>query len=396
MTFETNGLLLFGGLLLLGHTGAALAARTRRVPGITGMLIVGFIAGPSVLGLVDAAMLAEARVFVDVALGLILFQLGLLLDVREFRAQRIAWLSALVESLATFVLVFGALTLVGVDRLTAGLAAAVGVSSSPAVLLMVVRELNASGPVTALALKLVAFNNVMAFLLFTALLPVLHLEQRASLLTAIGTPLAILVGSVLLGALLGLALIHAARRLVPSGTDAFPLVVAFVLLALGVAKALSLSPLLGLLAMGLAVRNLDREDHLREVPFGRGGELFFLILFVFAGANLHVEHLVHALLPALVFVAARFTAKTAAVATVTRLHGFTVQQGTLTGFALLPMAGMAIGLVQSAEALYPEFAVPLSALVLGAVAILETLGPLATEFALKRVGEVDAEVAVRH
>jgi Kef-type K+ transport system membrane component KefB len=263
MTFETNGLLLFGGLLLLlGHTGAALAARTRRVPGITGMLIVGFIAGPSVLGLVDAAMLAEARVFVDVALGL--------------------------------------------------------------------------------------------------------------------------------------ALIHAARRLVPSGSDAVPLVVAFLLLALGVAKALSLSPLLGLLAMGLAVRNLDHQDHLREVQFGRGGELFFLILFVFAGANLHVEHLVHALVPALVFVAARFTAKTVAVATVTRLHGFTVQQGTLTGFALLPMAGMAIGLVQSAEALYPAFVVPLSALVLGAVAILETLGPVATEFVLKQVGEVDAGAAVRH
>ncbi len=396
MTFTSNGLLLFGGLLLLGFTGAALAARSRRVPGITGMLAVGFIAGPSVLGLVDRPMLGEARVFVDIALGLILFQLGLLLDVRDFLRQRLVWLSAAAESALTFLLVFAALAAIGVDRLNAGLAAAVAVSSSPAVLLMVVRELNASGPVTALSLKLVAFNNVMAFLLFTALLPILHFEQQAGLLASVGKPLLILGGSAVLGTVLGMLLIQFAQRLLKPGAEPFSLVVAVVLLALGLSKALDLSPLLGLLAMGLAVRNLDSPEHLRDVQFGRGGELFFLILFVFAGANLHVDHLLHALLPALVFVAARFAAKTLAVATVTRLHGFSARNSVLTGFTLLPMAGMAIGLVQSTEALYPEFATTLSALVLGAVAILETIGPVATEFALKQVGEVDADAAVKH
>ena len=396
MTFESNGLLLFGGLLLLGFIGAALAARTGRVPGITGMLLVGLLFGPSALGLIDQDMLVEARVFVDVALGLILFQLGLLLDVRDFRRDRMVWLSAAVESTLTFVLVGGALALIGISHLTAGLSAAVAVSSSPAVLLMVVRELDASGPVTTLALRLVAFNNVMAFLLFTALLPVLHYEQNAGLLAAIGRPLLILAGSAVLGLALGMVLIQLTRRLLKRGGDAFPLVVAIVLIGLGVAKSLGLSPLLGLLAMGLAVRNLDSPEHLREMQFGRGGELFFLILFVFAGANLHVDHLLHALVPVLVFVAARMVAKVLAVATIARVHGVSAGDGALAGLTLVPMAGMAIGLVQSTELLYPVFAAPLSAIVLGAVAVLETIGPVATEFALKRVGEVDAAAAVKH
>lgn len=396
MTLETNGLLLFGGLLLLGFTGAALAARTKRVPGITGMLVVGFIAGPSVLGLVDRPMLSEARIFVDVALGLILFQLGLMLDVRDFLRERVVWLTAAAESVATFLIVFAALATIGIGRLNAGLAAAVAVSSSPAVLLLVVRELNASGPVTALSLKLVAFNNVMAFLLFSSLLPILHYEQQAGLIDSIGRPLLILAGSALLGLVLGYAMIQFAKRLLKPGAEPFSLVVAVVLLALGLAKALALSPLLGLLAMGLAVRNLDSQEHLQDVQFGRGGELFFLILFVFAGANLHVDHLMNALVPVLVFITARFAAKSLAVATVTRLNGFPIRSSALAGFTLLPMAGMAIGLVQSTEALYPEFATTLSALVLGAVAILETIGPVATEFALKQVGEVEAGASVSH
>jgi hypothetical protein len=37
--------------------------------------------------------------------------------------------------------------------------------------------------------------------------------------------------------------------------------------------------------------------------------------------------------------------------------------------------------------LYPEFGAKLSAVVLSAVAILELIGPLATQFALKQAGE---------
>ena len=114
------------------------------------------------------------------------------------------------------------------------------------------------------------------------------------------------------------------------------------------------------------------------------------------GANLHLDHLYHAVLPVLAFVLARAAAKWLACFLVLRGHGLAKLPSATTGLTLVPMAGMAIGLVQSTEALYPEFAAPLSAIVLGAVAVLETVGPISTEWALKRAGEVPAGAQLRH
>lgn len=394
--FESNNLLLFGVLVVAGLVGASLASRTGKIPGITGILLVGVLLGPSGLGLLTPAMLGNARAFVDVSLGLILFQLGLLLDVRELRANRAVMAVAALEALLTFVAIFVALQLFTVPPLQAALAAAVGVSSSPAVLLMVCRELDAKGPVTDLARKLVAINNVAAFLLFTAILPLLHYTQgQASALTIV-KPLMQLAGSAALAWGMAWTLIWLAHRLVKPGQDSFPLVVGFVLLTLGLTKLLDLSPLLTLLALGLFVRNLETHEGLKQVQFGRGGELFFVILFVVAGANLHLSDLVTSGLAAVAFVGARYLGKQATLTFGAKALGLRQGQSFATGLTLLPMAGLAIGLTQSTQDLYPEFGGQLAAIVLAAVAILETIGPIATEIGLKRAGEVASDAKVEH
>lgn len=394
--FESNNLLLFGVLVVAGLVGASLASRTGKVPGITGILLVGLLLGPSGLGLLTPAMLNNARAFVDVSLGLILFQLGLLLDVRELRTNRPVMAVAALEAVLTFSAIFVALQLFTVPPLRAALAAAVGISSSPAVLLMVCRELDAKGPVTDLARKLVAINNVTAFLLFTMLLPFLHYAQgQASPLTLV-KPLVQLAGSAALAWGMAWALIWLAHRLVKPGADSFTLVVGFVLLTLGLTKLLDLSPLLTLLALGLLVRNLETHEGLKQVQFGRGGELFFVILFVVAGANLHLTDLFASGVAALAFVSARYLGKQTTLTLGAKALRLRHGQSFATGLTLLPMAGLAIGLTQSTQDLYPEFGGQLAAIVLAAVAILETIGPIATEIGLKRAGEVADDAKMEH
>ncbi len=48
-------------------------------------------------------------------------------------------------------------------------------------------------------------------------------------------------------------------------------------------------------------------------------------------------------------------------------------------------------MVWDTAALFPAFGTELAAVVLSAVAILELVGPLATQFALRRAGEASAE-----
>lgn len=394
---EFNQFLLFGLVLLVGIAGGQLAHRTGYLPRITGFMICGLILGPSVLNLLNVELLADARIFIDLALGLILFQLGMHLDLGKLRQDHSILVTSLLECTLSFALIYFALTAIGISPIYASLAGAAGISVSPAVVLLVVRELDAQGPVTERALTLVALNNTVAFFTFTLILPTLHAGQNAQLTTIVWQPLYMVAGSILLAYLLGQLTVRMARFVGKNQAAQFALLVGVVVAAIGVAKVLALSTLLTLLVLGIVAKNIDRNKDLLAVEFGHGGEIFFVILFVISGASLHLNELVTAGGAALVFVVARFAGKTGAMFLVSRYwSGFTANQSAMLGMTMLPMAGLAIGIVNTTSGMYPEFGAQLGSIILAAIAILETIGPIATEFALKRSGEVAVESKVGH
>ena len=85
------------------------------------------------------------------------------------------------------------------------------------------------------------------------------------------------------------------------------------MLTLGLAQAFKVSGLFAGLALGIACRWLQGRTRLTRVEFGGGGDVFFVILFVFAGANLHLREALQYAPMALAFVAARIVAKLGAV-----------------------------------------------------------------------------------
>ena len=181
--FAANPLLLFGFLLLAGVIGGEVVQRVLAVPQIVGYVLIGLLLGAGGLGVLDTGLVKEAWTFVELALGLILFELGRRLDITWLR--RDAWLAAtaVLESALTFWLLFLVLTLLGVGPLHAAVAAAIGISTSPAVVLVVAQDLRAEGQVTERALNLAAINSVISFVVVTVLLaaaldaPATHLPQ---------------------------------------------------------------------------------------------------------------------------------------------------------------------------------------------------------------------------
>src|SRR5262245_14652564 len=107
--FESSPLLLFGLLLLAGLAGGELVKRWLGLPRVMGYVLAGLAMGASGTEILDEKLIQEAWIFVDIALGLILFELGRRLDIGWFR--RDPWLAAtgLLESALSFVLVLGAL-----------------------------------------------------------------------------------------------------------------------------------------------------------------------------------------------------------------------------------------------------------------------------------------------
>ncbi|MEO8124143.1 MAG: cation:proton antiporter [Burkholderiales bacterium] len=385
---EMNVLLVFGVLLAFGTLGGLLAARVRWLPTITGFMALGLIVGPSGIGLLSKESLDSARVLVDIALGLILFQLGVTLHPWIALRNRALVVTSLVEGGATFGVILALMLWIGSPPMVAVLAAAIAVSSSPAVLMHVAHELHAEGPTVDAAETLVAMNNVLAFVLFSLALPFALRDSRVGLETALLLPAYQAFGAIAVS--VGVAWVvtriaHLTRA--DEHHFRFALVVGAVMLSLGLADALKVSSLFASLTLGIACRWLQGGSRLTRVEFGGGADVFFIILFVFAGANLHVHEMIKYAPVAIAFVLARSLAKSASVYGCGLAFGHPHRQSVSAALLLLPMAGLAIGLVQTTSGLLPELGVQVSTLVLAAVALFETIGPPIAAFALRLSGD---------
>lgn len=73
MRGQFNNLIVFGLLVIAGVLGGRFAQRIRYLPRITGFILAGVLLGPDGLGALSAELLDNAGVFVDIALGLLLY-----------------------------------------------------------------------------------------------------------------------------------------------------------------------------------------------------------------------------------------------------------------------------------------------------------------------------------
>jgi Kef-type K+ transport system membrane component KefB len=287
------------------------------------------------------------------------------------------------------------LTLLHVQWLHAAIAAAIGVATGASVLLVTIHDQRADGPLTDRAVNLTALNNVFAVVAVTMLLAFLHLEYRPGVTILLLQPLYLLLGSTLLGYMASLALVLLARWLGKREDLQFILLVAMVLLTVGVAKALQLSMLISLLALGVMARNRDRGRDLLPVEFGPTAQVLFVVLFVITGAAVTLGDLASGVGIALAYVFARFAGKLLGVVLFSRRSGLPIRKAGLLGLMLMPMSATAVAMVEATARYYPQFGERLAAVVLGAVLILDLTAPLATQLAFRAAGETHPDTRWR-
>src|SRR3990172_10020721 len=106
LPLDMTPLLVFGLMLIIGVIGGYAAHRLSWLPSITGFMAVGFLFGPSGIGLLSYETMAGSQILIDIALALILYHLGLSLDIKLLWRSPGLLLTSLLESTATFVLVY--------------------------------------------------------------------------------------------------------------------------------------------------------------------------------------------------------------------------------------------------------------------------------------------------
>jgi Kef-type K+ transport system membrane component KefB len=390
MTDTAKILLTLGALLFLGFVTDSLGRRTK-LPRVTLLLLFGILVGPSGLDLLPDFGRAWFPVVSNMALVMVGFLLGgkLSLDLMRTHGRGILSISA-AAVLATTCLVFLGLLLMKVRADVALLLAGIAPATAPAATADVVRESNADGPFTRTLLGVVAVDDAWGLLVFSIALAgaqALSGGGGVSEVTLVGAWE--IFGALLVGILLGIPMAYLTGRIEP-GEPTLAEALGIVFVCGGLALALDVSFLLASMVTGVVVVNLAKH-HERPFHAIEGIEWPFLILlFVLAGASLQVAS-VHAIGPlVLAYVILRAGGRI--------LGGWLGSKGSdlgrigrkWMGLALMPQAGVALGMALVASNRFPSLGPQIMSVVICATVVFEIVGPVLTKAALSAVGESDA------
>ena len=398
-----------GGLMMSRLT------KKLNLPAVTAYLLAGLLLGPFCLGALKIPGLGftsleevEGLSLINqTALGFIAFAMG-----SEFRLHQLKAMGSkaitigIVQAVFTTLLVDG--VLIGLHLLfpnvlslpAALVLGAIASATAPAATLMVVRQYKADGPLTRLLLLVVAIDDAVGLLLFSASFGIAGaLENGAvNVLGVVVEPIVEIVLSLGLGAIMGW-LLDAVEHLFHSRSKRMTLSVAFVLLTVGLSQLkfnigpvhCGFSLLLVCMMTGTVFCNVcDTSQELMDrverwtVPLN-------VLFFVLSGAELNLNVLASpvTLLVGVVYIISRSVGKYFGAWGSCKASRCAPPVTKHLGITLLPQAGVALGMALTAMSL--QDGALIRNVILFSVLVYELVGPALTKRSLRLAGEIKPE-----
>lgn len=407
--------------------------RLIKLPNVTGYIVTGIIMGPFIFGLLfnnftfDGIKDSVIYQHVDkigwvstVALGFIAFSIG-----TSFKASTIKTLGKRVIVITIFE-AMGASLLVVCALLAAHFIfpqyvslelaltlSAIASATAPAATLMVIKQYRAHGPLVDTLLPVVALDDAAALILFAILFQIASALAGGSLsvYAIIIKPLLEITISLGVGALLGFV-ISFANRFFKSRNNRLIWCVFTVFAALGFyyffkseqVGGFELSSLLTCMMAGAIYTNFVKDSGRTLDVMDRFTSPIYMMFFVISGASLDLTIFINGdglmvFLIALTYIVFRVIGKWSgayAGASITRCEP---QVKKYLGFALVPQAGVAIGLSTTAYKLFSQnpdqniqkIGALILAIILTSTLVYELFGPMVAKFALKKAHEIQEE-----
>lgn len=381
--------LLFAGLI------SAKLIKKLRLPDVTGYLLGGLLIGPYLLGILSAEAAEGLAIISDMALGFIAFTVGGEFKFSYFkRVGATPIVIAFFESIIAVLFVTLGLLVAGCELPFAIVLGAIAAATAPAATVMVIKQYKARGPVTETLLSVVAIDDAVALVAFgfaVAIAGTLNSTESVSLLASIAAPVVEVLLAVGLGIGIGFVFTFA-LRFFPHRDARLALVIAFVFLGSALATALNVSALLLCMALGATFTNLSRTSAEVYSLCDQLTPPLFMMFFVLSGADLNITVLPSIGLIGVVYVLLRVAGKWSGAALGAKLMKAPETVCRYLGPALIPQAGVAIGLTFVAQTVVPQYAETIRAVILCGTLIYELVGPAITKKTLQKAGEIDAGI----
>ena len=400
---------LVGGLLMSRLT------KKLNLPAVTAYLVAGLFLGPFCVGALrlpglgfnSLEQVQGMSIITQTALGFIAFTIG-----NEFRLSQLKATGAkaitigILQAVITTAVVDVVLLLLHVFfpsvisvpcAITLG---AIAAATAPAATLMVVRQYKANGPMTKLLLLVVAIDDAVGLVLFSASYGIATAlsSGQVSVTAVVVEPILEILLSLGLGSLMGW-LLNYVEQFFHSRSKRMTISVAFVMLTVGLSMLefevggihLGFSLLLVCMMTGTIFCNIcSTSEELMSRVDGWVMPLNVLF-FVLSGAELDLNVLAQpvTLLVGIVYIIARSAGKYFGADLSCRLTRQPKPICDHLGITLLPQAGVALGMAITASNL-PDGALARN-VVLFAVLVYELVGPNLTKRSLLAVGEIEPE-----
>ncbi len=373
-------------LVIAVLVGEALV-RYLKLPRIVGYMGIGLLLGPGGFGLIPPLPAAEWRLVVDLALGILLFELGSKVNLRWLKAN--PWIAgtSLLEAIATFFAVFLLLSWFDIPGVTAAVVATIAIATSPAIVVRIVTESRAQGQVTDRLLLMTALNCICAVIFHKLAIAFMHGETGAGFIHTVLPPLYLIGGSALLAWLFGITFERIHHHL-GQHEETFSFVLfGMIAFATIMASTLKLSPVLVLLAAGLITRYRRQRPRTFPPHFGSAGAVLVVLMFIANGLAADLRGLYENALLVLLLITARTVAKLLPVLALAHYSGIGMRQAMALGIALVPMSSVALLLTLDTGVTFPAFASGPGLMLMSCIVILELAGPIVVQAALRKAGE---------
>ncbi len=377
-------LILFSGFIMTRLTN------TLNLPKVSGYIMAGVLIGPCGLNFVPKDIITGMGFVSDLALAFIAFGVGKFFK-REvlMKTGKKIIIITISEALAAGVLVTLALKVMfSLDWGFALVLGAIATATAPASTMMTINQYKAKGEFVNALLQIVALDDVVCLLSFSVVSAIINGRAAGSLSAQdVMIPVAYNVMAIGLGIFCGYFL---SRLLIPARSKDNRLILAIAMLLglSGLCAAVDISPLLSCMIFGAIYINLTRDKKLfRQI--NNFTPPVMSIFFIVSGMNLDVKALetVGAIGVSYFFI--RIIGKFLGTYISSMLMNTSKEIRNYMGFALIPQAGVAIGLAFLGQRMLPpETGNLLLTIILSSSVLYEMVGPVSAKAALFLSGSI--------
>ena len=375
--------LTLGALFLLGLFADQFGRRTR-LPRVTLLLLCGIAVGSSGLNLLPLEAKYWYEFLTIAALTMVAFLLGSSLSLKNLRKHGATIMAiSLSVVIVTIAIVGAGLWAIGVELGLALILGAIATATDPAATQDVIHQAKAKGAFPKTLTGIVAIDDAWGVLAFSLILIVVGMlnggESNGGLLDAAWE----ICGALALGLALGWPGAYLTGRLAkgePQQTEALGVV----FLCAGLALWLDVSFLIAGMTAGAVIVNFARHHSRAFHEIEHFQWPFMILFFILAGASLDVGALGKVGLIGLGYVVLRILSRIIGGWIGAVIGGAPREQRPWFGIALLPQAGVAVGIALIAAEELPAYAEAILTVTIGTTVVFELLGPSCTLIALQK------------